>query len=890
MRPRGVGVAVAGLLVVVVLLVTCGENGPSGEGDAGTNTKCAKGLKPMGPACVPIFDECLDDEVPMLGGGCKRVGVKECNGGWGIAGPPDWKCKPIGPPQKCLKGWAKVKGGWCEPILPKTKCPVGTMEKIGHTTCQPIGDCGSGTWGKTKPSANAIYVNQGYEGKNCDGTQAKPFTTIGAALSAAKAGDRIVVASGKYKEDLNISKTVTLEGVCPEKVSIQNVSGTSLLINAKAVVVSGVSIYGSSTCVKVNQFKASLKNVAIHGCGEIGVVATENSDLYLQDCLVANNGTYGIMLGGAKAVLERTVVRDSQPRHDGLRGFGIQAVLSTDNGKAPSTLILRESIVSNNRTVGIMLWGSTATLDRSVVKDTQARSKDNQKGMGLQAMRYYKVPASITSTDSLIAGNRMVGIDVVGSAATLNRNVIRDTKRQLSNGRSGMGIQCQVHVDTPAKLKMTDCLVANNRADGVLLYGSDAVLDRSVIRDTKSRYSDRSLGIGVKVARRNGRSSVLSMQDCVVANNRDNGVLLWGSSGTFERSVIRGTSPQESDQKSGMGIYAGPQSLLDTKPSSLTMKGCLVTNNTAFGVKILGTNATLESTIIMATQPSPGGELGAGISLHSFGKTRSSLTTRECIVTGNHVYGIYLQNSKATIDRTVARDTQAQASNGREGVGISAQIETGGNMPSELTVRDSLVMGNRTTGITVFSSTATVERSVVSNTLRQESDHRFGLGILGKIWPGHTLPSKVTIIDSLISRNRTVGFGVIGSSGRLVRCAILNTMKDDYGRFGDGVSTNNGASLDVRGSLVDHNERVGILYEASGGTVNGSLIRSNVFAIALERGANPTIGNDNQLIDNEVNKVTTGRGLKAAPMPTVPDPLGSDAGTKKGPDAGVGTP
>ena len=38
-RSRGEGVAVAGLLVVVVLLFSCGENESGNEGDASTNTK-----------------------------------------------------------------------------------------------------------------------------------------------------------------------------------------------------------------------------------------------------------------------------------------------------------------------------------------------------------------------------------------------------------------------------------------------------------------------------------------------------------------------------------------------------------------------------------------------------------------------------------------------------------------------------------------------------------------------------------------------------------------------------------------------------------------------------------------------------------------------------------
>ena len=32
----------------------------------------------------------VDDEIPALGGGCHRVGVRLCAGGLGLAGPPDW--------------------------------------------------------------------------------------------------------------------------------------------------------------------------------------------------------------------------------------------------------------------------------------------------------------------------------------------------------------------------------------------------------------------------------------------------------------------------------------------------------------------------------------------------------------------------------------------------------------------------------------------------------------------------------------------------------------------------------------------------------------------------------------------------------------------------------
>ena len=153
--------------ICLFMLSGCGDpQDGEGQSDAGPPAHhCAPGLKPMGPACVPIFDECQDDEVPMLGGGCKRVG----------------------PPTKCLAGWENGVGGWCEPILPKTKCPAGTMEKIGHATCQPIGDCGSGTWGKI--TAANIYVDQNHTGTGGKGTKTEPYKTIAEATDAATAGD-----------------------------------------------------------------------------------------------------------------------------------------------------------------------------------------------------------------------------------------------------------------------------------------------------------------------------------------------------------------------------------------------------------------------------------------------------------------------------------------------------------------------------------------------------------------------------------------------------------------------------------------------------------------------------------------------------------------------------
>ena len=857
MRPRGVGVAVAGLLVVVVFLFTCGENGPSGEGDASTNTKCAKGLKPVGPACVPIFDECLDDEVPLLGGGCKRVGVKECNGGWGIADPPDWKCKPIGTPRKCLKGWAKVKGGWCEPILPRGKCsdgtmpdgpcsdgtmpkvtcPNGTMEKIGYSNCQPIGDCGTGTWGKIKTTASTIYVDQTYNGGGSDGSQSKPFLTIGAALFNATTGKHIAVAAGTYKENVSIMQKVTLEGVCASKVFIYG-TGTSQAVDigkgASGTRLEGVTITSGNSGLRVHSTTATVARVAVRKCDWRGILVDSGSTLTLLDSLVADNRAAGLVVLSSKATVERTVVRNTRSQASDMRfGAGIQ-VAAQAGLSGGSELALRDSLVADNRTAGLVVLSSKATVERSVVRGTQAQFSDKQFGAGIQAsVRAGQTRGSeLVLRDSLVAGNRNGGIAVVSSKATIERSVVRDTREQASNQQNGLGIYASVEpgLNRNSELLIRNSLVVGNRTVGVMVSSSRATVERSVVRGTKEQVSDRHLGVGIEVAVFPGQTqdSVLVLRDTLVTGNRTAGMVIRSSRATVERSIVRDTKEQVSDEMSGLGIYV--------KVASKLSRG-------------------------------------------------SELMLRDSLVASNRTSGVSVRSSKATVERSVVRDTRGRASDDRLGAGIEVSVGTGLTRGSELMLYDSLVVGNRTVGVRVASSNATMARSVVRDTLEQSSDNSFGLGIQASVEQGLSRGSRLVLRDSLVAANLSTGVTVLGSNATVDRSVVGHTRTDGTARYGDGLVAEE-SMIQLRDTMMEHSARAGMLFITAGGSVRRCLIRRNVFSIDLESGANPTIGDDNLMVDNKVNKVTTGRGLKVAPMPTAPNPLGSDSGAGSTKDAG----
>ena len=820
---RLVSIAPAASALVLALLAGCNEAG-DGQADAGAG-HCAPGLTPEGAACVPIFDACQDDEVPRPGGGCLRVGVRQCAGG--LMAPPKWACKAAGPPATCLTGWARTAGGWCEPVLPKSSCPAGTMAQLGQATCQPVGDCGSGTWGKLKRSGSTLHVDQGHQGTSGKGTQAAPFLTITAALAQATAGDHIVVAAGTYKENLSVLRKVTLEGRCAQQVIIAGSGSYPAMWFkhwASGALLRGVTITGASTGLQVDGVAATAERVVVQGCEGRGVRVAAGGTLTLRRSLVAGNRTVGLSAESAKVTVERSVVRDTRARASD-SGFGIGIQISMQQGKSQSSeLTLRHSLVSGNRTTGLRVSSSRATVEFSVVRDTLEQTADKKFGHGIDVSlgTGQSRGSELTLRDSVVAGNLAAGIMVESSKATMERAVVRDTKAQVSNGKYGVGIQGSVRAGQSrgSELTLLDSLVRANRTGGISLASSRATIERSVIRETLAQASDKTFGVGIQATVQPGQSqgSELTLKDSVVADNRSVGILLGSSRATVERSVVRDTRAQPADKKYGQGFE-----------------------------------------VTVQTGQAKGSEL----------------TLRDSLVVGNRSTGIVLVSSRATVERSVVRDTRQQEADNKFGLGIEVSAKAGLSQGSELTLRDSVVAKNRATGIAVVGSQATVERSVVRDTQEQAADHKYGAGIQVSAQPGQGRGSVLTLRHGLVQGNRTAGIIMSGSRATVERSVVRDTRKNGEGLYGDGVSAKGKATLQIQDSVVERSARAGLLFDNAGGSLQRCLIRHNVFAVDLEHGAAPVIGDDNQLVNNQLNKVTTGQGLEVPPVPTAPDPLGT---------------
>jgi hypothetical protein len=166
-----------------------------------------------------------------------------------------------------------------------------------------------------------------------------------------------------------------------------------------------------------------------------------------------------------------------------------------------------------------------------------------------------------------------------------------------------------------------------------------------------------------------------------------------------------------------------------------------------------------------------------------------------------------------------------------------------------------------------YNSQITLERSVVSATLPDAAHGLPGTGV--QLIQDQDMPTGLTIESCLIARNRGVGVLLEGAWGKIRRSAINETGKEEaHGEFGDGIVVGaQRGKLDLADSLVYGSARAGLLFVAATGSVHGSTFKNGVFAIDLEEGATPEIGDDNVYLENVENKVTFGRNLAASKAP-----------------------
>jgi parallel beta-helix repeat protein len=263
-----------------------------------------------------------------------------------------------------------------------------------------------------------------------DAYQRGDFATVGAAIKAAKPGDRILVRPGLYEEALIVDKPLEILGDGP---------------------VADIEIRGRGADALL--FKASIGRVAnltLRQAGGAGIwygVDITQGRLDLEGCDISseNGACVGIHDGA-----------DPRLRRNKMHGGKVSGVLVYDDGRGT----LEDNEISGNGLSGVAIkTGGDPTLRRNLIHD------------GKQSGVHIYDHGRGTLEDNEISGNAFSGVAIkTGGDPTLRRNQIHDGK------------QAGVYIYEDGRGTLEDNDISGNARAGVAIKtGGDPTLRRNKI-------------------------------------------------------------------------------------------------------------------------------------------------------------------------------------------------------------------------------------------------------------------------------------------------------------------------------------------------------------------------------------------------------------------------
>jgi hypothetical protein len=592
-------------IVLALALMGCDDGAPSV--DAGPDAGCpGEATKPSG---LPPDLPCPPGKIPSAGGGCEGAGV---------------------PKDGCAQGFEADDQNGCRAKLPADPCMAGTMAVPGDTMCHEVAPCGSdadGPYAGIQVEPNTQFVDQAYAGGGSTGSVMHPWTTIQQGINAAAKGAIVAVAAGSYAENLLIAgKSVRLWGRCPALVEVKGLApmGATILVEhhpANLTEIRGLGITGAWTGVAVpDSLNVTLDQVWVHDLGHRGIDVEDGpgpTSVVVTGSLVEATHDRGVFVVASMLTVEGSVIRGTLPSMDPETGRGVDAI--DDGPKRRANLIIRGSVIEQNHDHGVAIAGSDGKIEATVIRDTQSNAAgDSGEGVGIEDDHTHDEASTVAIRGCVIERNRRHGVGVAGSTATIERTVVRGTQPD-DNGHfgRGLGVEPDPYNKKPGEVTVNACLIDDNRQIGVAVFGSKATLTATRVRGTKP---DSQMMFGRGLVVQNDPAHALrgniDVTDCVIEENTEVSALVVASDATIRTTAVRSTNV-DAQGMIGRGVAIQYDPLPDGSKvaASAKLDRCLIVGNTDIGVAVSGSPVTIIDSEVRQTAARPDGHFGDGIAV-----------------------------------------------------------------------------------------------------------------------------------------------------------------------------------------------------------------------------------------------------------------------------------
>ncbi|MDP6931976.1 MAG: right-handed parallel beta-helix repeat-containing protein, partial [Myxococcota bacterium] len=314
-------------------------------------------------------------------------------------------------------------------------------------------------------------------------------------------------------------------------------------------------LYGQAATIQVDSVQFLDQLSGSDGSYGLGIEVWDGSTLEVSDSLLQGNRGSGVYVAVSSQVqFQSSQVLDTLADDNGAFGHGMEVQVG-------STLTATDLTLEGNREVALYVTGSTASLQDCRIVDTQP----NDEGLGLGIMAS---DAELSMNGTILSGNHAVGVNAVSSAIDMVDCEVTGTLPN-AGGEFGRGI----NVYSYSTLKLEDSVVEGNREIGVAVTNSTASIENSQIRDTHrgvvgtlavavlSQKGAQVEARGLEVSDIEGtgllvvEDSTASCEACTISRCSFAG----GSVGMGELSVLDSVienTGQDANAGGGMGLFA----------------------------------------------------------------------------------------------------------------------------------------------------------------------------------------------------------------------------------------------------------------------------------------------------------------------------------------------
>jgi parallel beta-helix repeat protein len=412
-------------------------------------------------------------------------------------------------------------------------------------------------------ASDVVYVSAACPAAGADGTESHPYTTLGAAVTSAKAGATVLVAAGTYREQIKIVQDLTIVGEVtkggmgddaaiilqsPDPVSVTVGAGAHVTIQGMQVsAAQGIGVWasgGSVTLDGCNVEGTSLGTVAGESAG-YGAFASEDGAIILQDSAITGSALGGVLFSGAPA--PNATANGASGSITGCKisdnkGFGVRL------DQTSSAVTIENTTLAANVGFGIGVFSSGAIILQNHIDSTALDANGIGDGIISAANvgangQPIAIPSSIQATGNVITACGRVGVLAAAGAGgiILQNNTISGSAEKAP---FGAGIWLQQGAGAMAGNKIAGNTLSANRFVGLGLTGDtggiilqDNGISGTTLGSTFVGLGQVTIGDGINVF--TGASAQITGN--TVSGNGRFGLILdaEGSATTIQNNVIK---------------------------------------------------------------------------------------------------------------------------------------------------------------------------------------------------------------------------------------------------------------------------------------------------------------------------------------------------------------